>query len=153
MWAEAREEIPRSSQNSAIYIGCDSIAIAYNKIHYSTVIVLHKDSNKGCRVFHNSVTLPNYGSMRAKLLMEVQYSLEAFYAIENVIGERHVEIHLDLNSDPKHASNVVTAEAIGWVRSAGVTARIKPEAFAATHAADHFVRDKYPYRPRLLSGH
>jgi uncharacterized protein len=140
MWQEAIDEIAKSSRESSIYIGCDSQLGANNRVHYSTVIVLHKDSRNGCRVFHNSVTMPHYGSMRARLLQEVQLALEAFYAIEEVIEERALEIHLDFNSDSKYASNVVTAEALGWVRGLGLTARIKPDAFAATHAADHFVR-------------
>lgn len=142
MWQEARNEITESSQESSVYIGCDSQLGANNKVHYSTVIVLHRNSGNGCRVFHKSVTLPNYGSMRARLLQEVQLALEAFYAVEDVIGERNLEIHLDFNSDSKYASNVVTSEALGWVRSLGLTAKIKPEAFAATHAADHFVRTR-----------
>lgn len=140
MWQEARNEIEKSSEQSSIYIGCDSLVVGSGKVHYSTVIVLHRDSSKGCRVFHKSITLPDYRSMRARLLMEVQCALDAFYAVEDVIGSRMLEIHLDINSDAKHASNAVTAEALGWVRGLGITAKIKPEAFAATHAADHFVR-------------
>lgn len=78
--------------------------------------------------------------MRARLLQEVQLALEAYYQIEDVINGRHLEVHLDLNNDSKHASNIVTSEALGWVRSMGLTAKIKPDAFAATHAADRFVR-------------
>jgi predicted RNase H-related nuclease YkuK (DUF458 family) len=75
-------------------------------------------------------------------MTEVQYALEAFNEIEDVIGSRKLEIHLDINPNPKYASNVVTAEAIGWVRSLGLVAKVKPESFAATSAADHFVRHK-----------
>ena len=139
MWTNARKEIEESSETSSIYIGCDSLLVG-DKVQYSTVIVLHKNSNNGCRVFHESVTERNYGSMRARLLMEVQYALQAFYAIEDVVGLRHLEIHLDLNNDPKYASNLVTSEALGWVKGLGLTAKIKPDAFAASSAADHFVR-------------
>jgi predicted RNase H-related nuclease YkuK (DUF458 family) len=72
--------------------------------------------------------------------MEVQYALEAFFAIEDVVDNRRLEVHLDLNPDTIHASNVVTSEALGWVRGLGIQAKIKPDSFAATTAADHFVR-------------
>lgn len=141
MWSSARKAIVESSEQSSIYIGCDSLRIpAKNKAVFSTVIVLHKDSKHGCKIFHNQVTIPDYGQMRPRLMTEVHYALEAFYAIEDIVGNRKLEIHLDVNPDPRHASNVVTSEALGWVRSLGIEARIKPDSFAATTAADHFVR-------------
>lgn len=141
MWSKAKEAILNSSPESSIYIGCDSRRIpAKKKALFSTVIVLHKDSKHGCNVFHHQVTLPDYGQMRSRLMTEVGMALEAFHAIEEVIGTRRIEVHLDVNPDPKHASNVVTAEALGWVRSLGINAKIKPESFAATTAADHCVR-------------
>lgn len=141
MWLKAREAILESSRESAVYIGCDSLRIpAKNKAEFSTVIVLHKDSKHGCTIFHNNILVPDYGQMRPRLLMEVQYALEAFYAIEDTIGGRKLEIHIDVNADPKYASNVVTNEALGWVKGLGLQARIKPDSFAASKAADHFVR-------------
>ena len=141
MWSNARKAIMESSKESSIYIGCDSLRIpAKNKADFSTVIILHMDSKHGCKVFHNKVTIPDYGQMRTRLLTEVQYALEAFYAIEDIVGSRKLEIHLDVNPDPRHASNVVTKEALGWVRGLGLEARIKPNSFAASTAADHCVR-------------
>lgn len=141
MWSSARKAIIESSEQSSIYIGCDSLRIpAKNKAVFSTVIVLHKDSKHGCKIFHNQVTIPDYGQMRPRLMTEVHYALEAFYAIEDIVGSRKLEVHLDVNPDPRHASNAVTSEALGWVRSLGIQAKIKPDSFAATTAADHFVR-------------
>ena len=141
MWLSARKAILESSEHSSIYIGCDSLRMPKkNKALYSTVVVLHMDSKHGCKIFHNQVTVPDYGQMRPRLLMEVQYALEAFYAIEDIVGNRRLEVHLDVNPDPRHASNVVTSEALGLVRGLGIQARIKPDSFAATTAADHFVR-------------
>lgn len=141
MWSKAREAILASSASSSIYIGCDSRRIpAKNKAIFSTVIIVHRDSSNGCSVFSNEVTLPDYGAIRPRLMTETQLALEAFYAVEDVIGSRKLEVHLDVNPDPKHASNVVAAEALGWVRSLGIEAKIKPHSFAATTAADHWVR-------------
>lgn len=140
-WEKAREAILQSSSNSAIYIGCDSRRIpSKNKAIFSTVIVLHVDSNKGCKLFHTRQVMKDFGSLRNRLLTEVQLALEAFYAIEDVVGNRKLEVHLDVNPDQKYASNVVTAEALGWVRSLGLEAKVKPYSFAATTAADHLVK-------------
>lgn len=141
MWSKAKEAISKSSRESSIYIGCDSLRIPKRNIaEFSTVIVLHVDSKHGCKVFHNKVSIPDYGNMRMRLLSEVGLALEAFYAIEEVVEGRKLEIHLDVNPDPKHASNIVTKEALGWVRGLGLEARIKPDSFAASTAADHCVR-------------
>jgi predicted RNase H-related nuclease YkuK (DUF458 family) len=139
-WDKARQAILDSSPASAIYIGCDSRRIpSKKKALFSTVIVLHVDSNKGCKVFHNRTELADFGSLRARLLTEVQLALDAFYAIEDIVGKRKLEVHLDVNPDPKHASNIVTSEALGWVRGLGITAQVKPNSFAASTAADHCV--------------
>lgn len=141
MWSNAREAILEASKESSIYIGCDSLAMPKKKqAEFSTVIVIHKDSKHGCAIYHNKVVLPDYGQMRPRLLMEVQFALEAFYAIEDIVGDRHLEIHLDVNPEPEHASNLVTNEALGWVKGLGIPAKIKPDSFAASKAADHFVR-------------
>jgi len=139
-WTDARKAILDSSESSAIYIGCDSRRIpSKKKALYSTVIVLHIDGKHGCKIFHNKLDIPDYGNLRQRLLTEVGLALDAFKEIEDVVGKRKLEIHLDVNPDPKHASNIVTAEALGWVRGMGLKARIKPDSFAASSAADHCV--------------
>lgn len=143
---EAREFIKSSSKESSIYIGADSIRFkkGYDKngrdkwyATYAVVIIVHKDSSKGGKVFFHKETRDDYGQIRTRLLTEVQLSLDAFCAIEDVIDNRHLEIHLDVNPDPLHASNIVANEAAGWVKGMGVIHKIKNEAWAASTAADY----------------
>jgi len=144
MYEEAKQAILSSSLQSSVYIGCDSIRFRKNKqwyAKYSTVIIVHMDSKKGCRLFHESVDLPDYGNLKQRLLMEVQLAVAAATEVIEVLGNRHMEVHLDINPDPKHKSNVAVKEALGWVKgSLNMDAKIKPLSFAATHAADHAVR-------------
>jgi predicted RNase H-related nuclease YkuK (DUF458 family) len=99
------------------------------------------DSKRGCRLFHESVDMPDYGNLKQRLLTEVQMAVTTATEIVEVLGNRHMEIHLDINPNPKHKSSVAVKEALGWVKgSLGIDAKIKPSAFAATHAADHAVR-------------
>jgi predicted RNase H-related nuclease YkuK (DUF458 family) len=144
MIEEAKKAILDSSQSSSIYIGCDSIRFRKNNqwhAKYSTVVIVHMDSKKGCRLFHESIDMPDYGNLKQRLLTEVQMAVTTATEIIDIIGDRHLEIHLDINSDPKHKSSVAVKEALGWVKgSLGLDAKIKPSAFAATHAADHAVR-------------
>ena len=144
MIEEAKQAILDSSPSSSVYIGCDSIRFRKNKMwyaKYSTVVIVHMDSKKGCRLFHQSVDIPDYGNIKQRLLMEVQFAVETATAVIDVLGERYMEIHLDINPNPKHKSNIAVKEALGWVKgSLGIDAKIKPDSFAATHAADHVVR-------------
>ena len=144
MIEEAKKAIIASSQQSSVYIGCDSIRFRKNKqwyAKYSTVVIVHMDTNKGGRIFHSSVDMPDYGNLKQRLLMEVQLAVSTATEIVDVIGDRHFEIHLDINPNPNHKSSVAVKEALGWVKgSLGMDAKIKPHSFAATHAADHVVR-------------
>ena len=144
MIEEAKQAILESSPQSSVYIGCDSIRFRKNKMwyaKYSTVIIVHMDSKCGCKLFHESVDMPDFGNLKQRLLNEVQMAVLAATSIIDVLGERHMEIHLDINPNPKHKSSVAVKEALGWVKgSLGIDAKVKPSSFAATHAADHAVR-------------
>lgn len=144
MIEEAKQAILDSSPESSVYIGCDSIRFKKNKMwyaKYSTVVIVHMDSKHGCKLFHDSVDMPDYGNLKQRLLTEVQMAVTTATEIIDVLGNRHMEIHLDINPDPKHKSSVAVREALGWVKgSLGLDAKIKPSSFAATHAADHAVR-------------
>lgn len=145
----AREAIKTSSKESSIYIGADSVRYEKTKgkwvARYATVIIIHRDSRHGGNVFYSLVTLPDYGGLRNRLLTEVQHSLDAFSMIEDILGDRHLEIHLDVNPDPKHDSNIVAKEAQGWVRGMGLTPKIKHESWAASTAADYAARGRFTH--------
>lgn len=146
---EAVEAIKNSSPESSVYIGCDSIRYKERRksnkffVRYSVVIILHINSKNGGKVFAHSLKVkePDSGlTLKMRLLTEVQYATEAALAIVEEIGNRHMEVHIDVNPDEKHASSVAVKEALGWSRGLGFETKIKPDGWAATHAADHAVR-------------
>jgi predicted RNase H-related nuclease YkuK (DUF458 family) len=141
---DARQAIIDSSPTSAVYLGCDSIRSKKNGVwyaKYSTVVIIHKDGCHGGTIFHDSVEMRDYGNIRQRMLNEVAFAVQHATDIIDVIGERHFEIHLDINPDPKYKSNAALKEAMGWVRGQfGDVVKCKPDGFAATHAADHMVR-------------
>ena len=145
MIEEARKAIQESSPTSSVYIGCDSIRYRSAKgftARYSTVIVLHKDSKHGCKLFHTTVTIDDYGSLKQRLLNEVMYAIQAATEIIDIVGDRHMEIHLDINTNTKHKSSVAVKEALGYVRgSLNMEPKMKPHSFAATHAADYLTKN------------
>jgi predicted RNase H-related nuclease YkuK (DUF458 family) len=141
----ARQAILNSSESSSVYIGADSIRFRGKDerwmARYSVVIVLHKDSKHGANIFYNNFEVPDYGNLHQRLIAEAAAAIEAATEILDVLGPRKLEVHLDINPNPKHKSNVAVKEALGYVRgSLGIEAIIKPNSFAATHAADHVAR-------------
>jgi predicted RNase H-related nuclease YkuK (DUF458 family) len=155
-----KKYIRDSHPDSVVMIGCDSVRKSNggNKATalYATVIVIRNASGPGvyhgCKVFPTSVKLPDYGrvirsgkmaNLKLRLLQEVTFALEAFDGVQDAIGDRQFEIHLDIASDPKWESNVAMADAKGYVM--GVTGRapeFKPYALAASFAADEYAHGR-----------
>lgn len=144
-WDKAIEAIRKSDKKSSVYVGCDSIRFKKDgkwRARYSTVIILHRASRNGANLFYDTVTLDDYGNLKLRLMNEVMFALDVATAVVDHLDGRTLEIHVDINPDNRHASNVAVKEALGYIRGSGFIAKIKPEAFAATHASDHVARGK-----------
>jgi predicted RNase H-related nuclease YkuK (DUF458 family) len=151
-----REFIRNSTPESIVMIGCDSVrTMQKGRMHarYATVVCIRKATGSGkdilyhgSKVFATCNTLPDYGrviksgkiaNLKMRLMQEVTFALDAFENVYEAIGDRHFEIHLDINSRPECESHVAMAEAKGYVM--GMTGRepeFKPYALAASFAAD-----------------
>jgi len=136
--------IQAQSAQTRIYIGVDSERVRENNTWYAiytSAIVVHIDGRHGCRLF-GEVTQERDWDQRAdrpttRLMNEVYKVSELYQRLADVLEDRLVEVHLDINSADEHASSNVVAQAIGYIRgTCNVTPKIKPEAFAATNAAD-----------------
>lgn len=146
-WEDAIKCIKNSSAESAVYVGCDSVRSKHRKTkkwsaRYSTVIVVHHPRD-GCNIFHDTITMPDYDKIKVRMLNEVNCAIQAATAIVDHLGGRKLEIHLDINTDPKHKSAVAVKEAMGWVRGMfGFDPKLKPDSWAGTHVSDHYAREK-----------
>ena len=142
----ARQYIRDCSETTSFYLGSDSERYKKNGIwvaDFTTVVVCHIDSCHGAKVFGQIETAPDYDRKMSKpsmrLLGEVYRVAELFDALKDVLEDRHVEVHLDLNSKKIHASNAVVSEALGYIKgTCGLDAILKPDAFAASFGADRF---------------
>ena len=140
---EAREFIQNESLQSKIYIGCDSEIFKRNDkwfIDYYSVVVIHKNKHNG-----RNVTEIDYTKDKKKplyrLMQEVYKASELYIELADAIGEREVEVHLDLNPSKKHISNQIVDQAIGYIKSTcNVVPMIKPDAWAASSVADRFLK-------------
>lgn len=134
------------SHETKIYLGCDSVRFRKNGrwfAKYATVCVVHMNGKNGCRVFRHKSIEPDYDLKKnrpsMRLMNEVQKVAELYIELAPFIDEYEVEIHLDINRDPKHGSNCVASQAAGYILGVtGVEPKLKPDAFAASFSADHF---------------
>jgi len=148
MWEDATKAVTESSDASSIYVGCDSIRFSTGKhekswfTRYSTVVVIHIDSKHGGRIFYETCVEDAHtqDNIMHRMLKETELALDAARVIDKVRGNRHMEVHLDINTDPKFKSEKAATVAAGWIAGEGFVSRLKPDGWAATHAADHCVR-------------
>jgi len=70
--------------------------------------------------------------------MNEAYKLSELYLkLAEVLEDREVEVHLDINPDEHYGSSCVVQEAMGYIRgTCNVVPMVKPKAFAASYAAD-----------------
>lgn len=73
-----------------------------------------------------------------RMVFEVGKSVEVAYEIAQLLDlyDIPLEIHADINPDPAHASNKALQEAVGYILGMGYSFKVKPEAWAASTAAD-----------------
>jgi len=141
---EVRDFLSKCSPETKIYLGCDSIRFKSKGkwyAEYTTVLVAHIDGNKGCRIFGQIESEADFDAVARKptvRLMNEVYKVAALYLdLADVLASRDVQVHLDLNANKIHASNAVVNQAIGYIQgTCNVVPMIKPEAFAASYAAD-----------------
>jgi hypothetical protein len=139
----AKEYITNSSQTSSVYIGCDSKRFGKKDkrfVAYVCVVLIHLDSKHGAKMFSFEKVERDFGSLRQRMVNEAIMACEIGYEVRETVGDRVFEIHLDINPDKRHKSSVAVKEASGMVLGMfGQNPKIKPEAFAASTAADKLV--------------
>ncbi len=149
MFEDAKKAIQASSKESAVYVGCDSVRFKKNGIwyaRYATVVVVHYDTRHGASIYHSLETLPDFGNLKMRLMNEAMFATNAALEVIDVLDGRYLEVHLDLNPNPRHKSNVALSEAIGYVLgNTGIKPQVKPHSWAASHASDHCARQKPLY--------
>jgi predicted RNase H-related nuclease YkuK (DUF458 family) len=142
--AQVKAFIEAQSSSTKIYLGADSERMKRNGkwyADYTLAIVVHIDGCHGCKIFGEVQTELDYDYKASKpsmrLMNEVYKVAELYQKLVDAIGERDVEIHLDINPDLKHNSSIVIQQAVGYIKGVcNVVPMVKPNAFAASYAAD-----------------
>ena len=146
--------IEASSDETSIYIGADSKTFKRGAIRYvafCTTVIIHKDSKHGGKIYKDIKIEVDKGDIkkpRLRLMKEVYMVIGIASKIVDAVGDRHFEIHLDVNPDPRYKSYTAVKEACGTVlgtfpemamKAKGrkkELVKVKPEAWAASAVAD-----------------
>lgn len=153
---EVKDYLSTAPVGTNVFIGCDSKRNRRRDgdviVAYTSVVVIHKknENGMGCGavVFADTDHKPDYDAKQdrpfMRMMNEAYMATELYQQLEEALLEFDVEMHLDINKDARHGSNVAHNAAVGYVR--GITGRpvlSKPDAWAASHVADHGVRGKF----------
>lgn len=142
---EVKSFITAQSAETKIYIGGDSERVHLKEgwlIDYTLAIVVHIDGKHGCKIFGEVQREPDLqwdkkSKPRMRLMQEVYKIAELYLQLADVLEDRDVEVHLDINPSEMHGSSCVINEAVGYIRAmCNVVPMVKPRAFAASYAAD-----------------
>jgi predicted RNase H-related nuclease YkuK (DUF458 family) len=141
---EVSSFINSQTPETKIYLGCDSERFRMNDVWYADyilAIVVHIDGKHGCKLFGEVVRERDYDQKQSKpryrLMNEAYKVSEMYLKLSDVLIDRDVEVHLDINPDEEFGSSCVINEAIGYIKgTCNVIPMIKPQAFAASYAAD-----------------
>ena len=141
---EIKEFINNQTPETKVYIGCDSVRYKVGAewwADYTIAVVVHINGNNGCKLFGQVTKERDFDQRkdrpRMRLMNEVYKISELYLKLADVLEDRHVEVHLDINPNEMYGSSCVINEAIGYIRgTCNVIPLVKPNAFAASYAAD-----------------
>jgi predicted RNase H-related nuclease YkuK (DUF458 family) len=142
--AEVKQFILDQSPSTKIYIGADSERFKMDGkwyADYTLAVVVHIDGCHGCKIFGEIQRELDYDQKKSKpamrLMNEVYKVSELFQSLADVLEDRYVEVHLDINPNEMYGSSCVVQQAIGYIKgTCNVVPMVKPKAFAASYAAD-----------------
>jgi len=121
----------------AVHLGTDSLPSGRFTQFVTVIAIL--TPGKGGRAAYSRGVVPRIASLRERLLREVWRSVELGLALTDAVPGP-LTVHIDANPVVTHRSSRYVQELVGLVVGQGFKAVIKPESWAATHAADRVVR-------------
>ena len=132
-----------------VSIGTDSQKAEKGTYKFATVILISTSQDLGGVVvgrggmiisstYYHAFKQTNKELVNERMVFEVGKSIEVAYELAPLLDlyEVPLEIHADINPDPNHESNKALQQAVGYILGMGYDFKVKPEAWAASSAAD-----------------
>lgn len=137
---DAVENVLVREQNNGnklkVCIGADS-QVYGTTTDFATVIVFLREKAGGF-MFVKKDKIRQPLALKERMMMEVAKSIEIAYELA-VLFELYkvdMEVHADINPDPRFKSNVALNEAMGYIKGMGFAFKAKPDAFASSSCAN-----------------
>ncbi len=146
-------EIMGSDVPIEVHIGTDSQQ-AGKDTEYVTVVVVTR-LRRGGRVFFTQERVPRIRSLHERLYREVWQTAELAMeltstpdvGVADALSGLEPTLHIDANVDPQYKSAAYAQELAGLCVGMGFKhVLLKPDSWAAAHAADHAVKHKHENR-------
>ena len=121
-----------------IFIGSDS-QLRNNTCVFATAICLHgAPGMMGGRYFFKRFKEvgPKYSNLKMRIISEVTHSLDIALDLMSKFPKAEIEVHIDIGTGPKCKTKMYVESLSGWARAAGVSCKVKPEAWASASVAD-----------------
>ena len=108
---------------------------------FATVIVFLREK-KGAFMFIHQERTRERMSIKRRMLAEVERSISIAYSLCGLLDSYNIglEVHADINTDPKFKSNQALHDAMGYILGMGFVFKAKPEAFASSACANKMVQ-------------
>lgn len=150
-------ELMNEGKKLSVSIGTDSQRAGKGTYKFATVIMvrMQEDLGDGVTVGRGGMLISStyYKDFKGKgitkikdkdivnerMVYEVSKSVEVAYELATLLDVYDIplEIHADINPDPKFESNKALQQAIGYILGMGYDFKVKPDAWTASYAADH----------------
>lgn len=133
-----QELVHELKKHQTFFVGSDS---QFKRHHVCYVTAICFPMNPGVGYFYKRQKLQRVsGDIKTRIWTEVQKSIDCALWLQSIFPDNEIEVHCDINSNPKYKSNQFDDMARGYVTGCGFKYRCKPEAFAASGAADNHTR-------------
>jgi predicted RNase H-related nuclease YkuK (DUF458 family) len=123
-----------------IHVGTDSKNRG-QYTHFVTVVAILRPG-RGARVLYRTLRVPRLRNLAQRLIQEAQMSIETAMLVDGLVPQ-NIVLHIDANPDERHRSARYARSLAGMGVGSGFEVRLKPEAWCASHVADHVVKDKH----------
>lgn len=140
---EIREVVARETaagHELKVCIGADS-QVKGSVTEFATAIVFIRKGKGGFMYILPEVSRRKM-SIKERMLLEVAKSIDAAYGLYRIftLYSIEMELHADINANPKFRSNEALKEAMGYIMGMGFVFRAKPHAFASSSCANKVVQ-------------
>lgn len=122
-----------------VCIGTDSQVYGAETEFATVIVILRK--GRGGYMYINTYRSAQRMTLKERMLHEVSRSIEIAYHLCELFDEyrTELEVHADINTNPRFGSNTALSEAMGYILSMGFSFRAKPDAVAASCCANKVV--------------